>query len=119
MDTSISDFISHVRKGGTVSFSEAIAIIEQHYTYLPSKFVNGVGASQIINEAGTNEGSCKIFAFALMNGLTDDETLELFGDYYHKDVIEHPEGNDHANIRTFMKFGSKSIMYDQIALTPK
>ncbi|MGH8558319.1 MAG: HopJ type III effector protein [Methylococcales bacterium] len=39
------------------------------------------------NDAGTNEGSCKIFFFALLHGLEKDKTLKLFGDYYRIDIL--------------------------------
>ena len=30
------------------------------------------------------------------------ETLSLFGHYYRDDVMGHPEGDDHRNIRNFL-----------------
>jgi hypothetical protein len=87
--------------------------INEHYQYIPSRFTNGVGVTRLVNEAGTNEGSCRIFSFARLNRLSPEHTLALFGDYYWKDVLEHPDGNDHGNIRTFMKHGWAGIAFDQ------
>jgi hypothetical protein len=43
----------------------------------------------------------------------------LFGDYYRKDVLEHPEGSDHANIRQFIRDGWQGIQFDSDVLQPK
>lgn len=65
----------------------------------------------LINEAGRNEGSCKISALARLHGLDQSQTLALFGDYYRKDVLENPTGNDHQNIRNFMRDGWDGIVF--------
>ena len=70
-------------------FSEVISVINENYLYTPTSFING----DIENVAGTNEGSCKIFAFAQLNNLNEQQTLACFGDYYRIDVLLHPEGN--------------------------
>lgn len=98
-----------------VEFSEVIDAIAAHYNYTPANFTNG----ETKNEAGTNEGSCKIFAFAQLNQLTVDQTLHCFGDYYREDVLEHPEGTDHANIRNFMVHGWDGIKFESAALVKK
>ncbi len=46
-----------------------MAVIAAHYVYRPTRFENGLGQGRAVNEAGTNEGSCKILAFAKLNGL--------------------------------------------------
>jgi len=43
-----------------IAFSDTMALIESHFDYTPSRFTNGAGDNQAINEAGTNEGSCKM-----------------------------------------------------------
>lgn len=55
------------------------------------------------SEAGQNMGSAKVFSFAQISKLDKDQTLNLFGDYYRVDVLENPEGSDHANIRSFIR----------------
>jgi hypothetical protein len=48
--------------------------------------------------------------------LSVEDTLALFGDYYRMDVLQHPEGNDHQNIRRFMQDGWAGIAFDGEAL---
>ncbi|TNF34165.1 MAG: type III effector [Gammaproteobacteria bacterium] len=103
----------------TVAFSTVIDTINQYYEYTPSHFFNGKGEDMVTNIAGKNEGSCKIFAFARLHGLTEAETLACFGDYYRQDVLQHPDGNDHANIRSFMRHGWDGIVFSQQVLTVK
>ena len=116
----IESLIERVRTNpDTVQFNEVMAAIADHYDYTPTRFSNGEGDDLVINEAGQNEGSCKLFAFTRLNGLTEAETLACFGDYYRKDVLAHPEGSDHANIRTFMRHGWAGIRFDQPAPSPR
>ena len=103
----------------SVSFQETMAVIENNYEYTPTRFVNGIGETQVENLAGKNEGSCKIFAFAKLNDLSEEQTLACFGDYYRKDVLENPQGSDHANIRNFMRDGWAGIQFDGEALNAK
>ena len=108
----LEEFIRLAKAGEKLSFQDSIAIIAEHYHYTPTRFVNG----DVINEAGSNEGSCKLFYFAKLHGLTEAQTLGLFGDYYWKDVLEQPDGSNHANIRSFMQQGWPGIAYDGEAL---
>lgn len=98
-----------------IKFTDVMSVIETHYDYTPTRFTNG----DTVNEAGTNEGSCKIFAFAQLNALSEMETLCLFGHYYHDDVLQHPDGDDHANIRNFILDGWLGIKFDGVALAKK
>lgn len=90
-----------------VSFEDTMETISAHYHYQACAFDNG----PLHNASGTNEGSCKVFAFAQLNQLTDEQTLACFGDYYRIDVLEHPDGPDHANIRQFIKTGLQGIQF--------
>ncbi|MDH5516511.1 MAG: HopJ type III effector protein [Gammaproteobacteria bacterium] len=103
----------------SVSFNQVIEAIESDYNYTPSRFTNGLGSNMAINEAGTNEGSCKIFAFAEINQLTEQQTLHCFGDYYRHDVLQNSLGSDHANIRNFMQHGWTGVKFDETALIKK
>jgi len=96
------------------SFPETIAFIDENYTFAPTTFKNG----NQINNAGENNGSCKIFAFAKLNQLSKEETLSLFGDFY-QDVLNTPEATDHQNIRNFMTFGWEGIQFEGEALRAK
>jgi len=98
-----------------IQFSEVIEVIEKHYTFTPTRFING----NEVNEAGQNNGSCKILSFAKMKGLSKEEALQLFGDYYRKDVLLNPNGKDHQNIRNFMNSGWEGVQFDGEALEEK
>ena len=41
-----------------IEFDRVMQIIEENYNYTPTRFTNGHGDMQVINEAGSNEGSC-------------------------------------------------------------
>lgn len=112
---SLSLFVNKVLNNEAISFNETIAVIHENYDYHPAEFING----GLVNTAGTNEGSCKIFAFAQLNELTQQQTLNLFGDYYWQDVLNTPEGTGHQNIRNFMRFGWDGIQFNGNPLTPK
>jgi hypothetical protein len=99
----------------TLDFAEVIATIEANYHYTPTRFNNG----GIVNEAGSNEGSCKIFAFAKLHGLDEKQTLTCFGKYYRDDVLGNPHGEDHANIRNFMQHGWGGVEFEGEALQVK
>jgi hypothetical protein len=117
MNTPLTTFISKINAGETISFSETMAVIADHYQYQPTRFTNGLEDDLLINEAGNNEGSCKIFAFAQLHQLNKQQTLELFGDYYRIDVLPKSEETSHQNIRNFIKYGWNGINFDKEALT--
>ena len=102
-----------------VSFEEVMSVIGENYDYQPVAFTNGIEGDQVINKAGDNEGSCRIFAFAKLNNLDESETLACFGTYYRNDVLKNEEGTDHSNIRTFIRHGWAGIHFDEPALVPK
>lgn len=114
----LNDFLSRIKVGEAVDFQDTMAAIDEHYHYSPTRFSNGL-AEPMINEAGRNEGSCKIFAFARLHDLTAEQTLSLFGDYYRKDVLDNPDGSDHQNIRRFMRDGWDGIVFSGEALQAK
>ncbi len=99
----------------SIAFNDTIVAIESLYDFTPTSFRNG----DLLNDAGNNSGSCKIFSFAQMHQLTPQQTLHCFGDYYRKDVLGNPSGSDHQNIRNFMQTGWPGIRFDGSALTPK
>ncbi len=103
----------------SVDFEEVIAVIDAHYHYSPTRFSNGCNDDRLINEAGQNEGSCKIFAFARLHDLDEQSTLQLFGRFYRDEVLDDPDGDNHGNIRRFMRCGWDGIDFDAPALTPK
>jgi len=98
-----------------IHFKEVIAFIDEHYDFTPTKFING----NTVNEAGQNNGSCKIFSFAQLNDLSKEETLNLFGEFYREDVLKNPDGADHQNIRNFMESGWEGVSFEGKALVRK
>ena len=102
-----------------IEFAQVMETIATNYDYSPTRFTNGRGDDKVINDAGSNEGSCRIFAFALLQALSPAHTLALFGRFYREDVLQHPDASDHANIRTFMRHGWAGIHFDGVALQPK
>ncbi len=102
-------------KPESIEFADTISAIEQNYNYTATAFTNG----DVTNEAGQNEGSCKILAFAFINNLTVTETLNCFGKYYRNDVLGNPAGNDHQNIRQFILDGFEGVKFDVLPLQIK
>lgn len=96
-------------------FAEVMAVIDAEYGFTPTAFTNGDQQ----NAAGSNNGSCKIFAFGLLHRLSEQATLNAFGDFYTKDVLQNPTGSDHANIRNFMSKGWAGVNFDGEPLQPK
>jgi len=108
----LNTFINTVKSNQKVSFDDTMAIINESYHYTPTSFNNGLTNDCLINEAGSNAGSCKIFAFAQLNKLNKIQTLNLFGDYY-QDVLNDANGTSHQNIRNFMQYGWEGIQFNQ------
>lgn len=113
-----TDFVHALQQGQPLDFEDTIAVISAHFNYTPTRFINGLSATPVVNNAGQNEGSCKIFAFARHMQLDEATTLKCFGRFY-QDVLATPDGNDHQNIRTFMQDGWAGIQFDGQALQPK
>lgn len=99
----------------TISFGQSIALIDALYQFTPTAFQNGA----LANAAGENNGSCKILAFAAMHKLSEPQTLQLFGDYYRLEVLPDLKGNNHANIRNFMRTGWDGVSFSGQALRAK
>jgi len=116
----VADLLEQIqRQPDSVQFNDVMDVIATHYTYQPVRFSNGMGSGQVLNEAGSNEGSCKLFAFAMLHDLDEQQTLHCFGHYYREDVLGNPSGDDHANIRSFMQSGWPGIHFSSPVLTPK
>jgi hypothetical protein len=91
----------------TITFADTMQIIEDNYLFTPTPFANG----ELKNKAGENTGSCKLFAFAVHQQLTKEETLCCFCEHY-KNVLEDKNGRSHQNIRNFMKTGFKGLSFE-------
>ena len=115
----LETFLQKIKNQQPISFDETMTIIAENYHYQPAEFSNGIGEDKLISPVGTNQGSCKIFALGLLHQLTVEQTLNLFGDYYHIDVLNNPNGTDHQNIRNFIKYGWDGICFQNAALLLK
>jgi hypothetical protein len=102
-------------KNADCDFNELMQVIDTHYEFSPTAFKNG----NTFNQADTNNGSCKLFAFAKLNQLDEQTTLNGFGDFYKIDVLQNPNGEDHQNIRNFMQSGWEGIEFEGQALKVK
>lgn len=109
----LDNLLSQIKQATqNVEFEQVMQVINDNYHYHATAFTNG----ELVNDAGTNEGSCKIFYFAKLNALSPQQTLACFGRYYRDDVLNHPEGNDHGNIRNFINTAWQGIEFTSVAL---
>ena len=114
----LTNLLEHLWRADA-DFEDVIAYLNAHYDYTPTRFSNGQGPAPVINESGKNEGSCRLFALARLAALSQADTVQLFGRFYRHDVLLHPDGSDHANIRRFLRDGWAGIRFEGEALTPK
>lgn len=109
-------FLQQVRtRPDSIEFDDTMAVIDANYHFTPTAFTNG----DIENEAGQNNGSCKILAFGQLHGLTKDETLACFGKFYRDDVLGDPDGDGHQNIRNLMQNGWDKVSFSAEPLSEK
>jgi hypothetical protein len=101
-------------KENKIQFAEVIAFIEAEYNHTPAAFKNG----DTFNEFTQNQGSAKVFAYAQLNNLSEEDTLLLFAEHYQS-VLINPEGEDHQNIRQFIKNGWNGIKFEGVVLNSK
>ncbi len=111
--SSLADFLSTLQTSdGRLTFAQVISFIDEHYQFTPCAFTNGAQ----VNAVGQNSGSCKCFYFAHIHQLPVEQTLRLFCEHYQA-VLDHPDGQDHQNIRQFMQQGWAGIRFEGVALT--
>ena len=115
MPLSLTDYITALTdNAASLTFEDTLAVIDANYDFMPTTFKNG----PVENAAGTNNGSCKVFSFAKLHGLTQDQTLAMFAQHY-QNVLDNPEGDAHANIRAFMDTGFDGVAFEGEALASK
>ena len=98
-----------------IQFEDTMAVIETHFEFSPTAFKNGA----LTNKHNENSGSCKLLAFAKMQGLSKQETLACFGQFYFEEVLNDPNGEGHQNIRNFMKTGFEGLSFQGEPLKKK
>ncbi|WFF37747.1 HopJ type III effector protein [Moraxella nasibovis] len=113
MTSQISALLNGIETGA-LKFADVISFIDSHHSYTPTEFHNG----EVVNPAGINEGSAKVFSLAKLHGLNQLDTLKLFAEHYHS-VLATPNGTDHANIRNFMHYGWQGFHMAKNALSPR
>jgi hypothetical protein len=113
---SVQPIVTAVReKPESVEFDAVISGIDAGYDMTEVEFeVNGLKSAP-----GSNVGSAKLLSFGVLAGLSKEETLALFGQYY-RDVCANPSGDDHPNIRNFMQAGWDGVSFPWgLMLSPK
>lgn len=98
-----------------IQFQDTMAVIESNFEFSPTAFKNG----ELTNNNDQNMGSCKLLAFAKMQLLTKEETLACFGQFYFEDVLNNPNGEEHQNIRNFIKTGFEGLSFEGEPLKEK
>jgi hypothetical protein len=109
----VQDLLKQLQ-AGEAKFVDVIQHIEARYTHTPTAFQNG----QQHNAATENQGSAKVFSFAQLNQLDQQQTLNLFAEHYAS-VLATPDASDHQNICQFMQNGWDGIQFEGVALTAK
>ena len=97
-----------------IQFADSSELIERLYRFTATPFING----PLNNSVDENQGSCKIFAFAIDQNLDQQQTLLCFGEHYRA-VLKDPDGSEHGNIRQFMKTGWDALSFDDNPVTAR
>ena len=63
----------------------------------------------LFNKPNENTEAAKIFSFALMTKMSEEQTLRLFGEVY-RDLAS--DGKDHPNLRIFAKNGWSKVSFE-------
>ena len=71
----LEEFKSKLAQPESLDFNDTMTVIETLYNFTPTEFKNG----DTNNGQGQNNGSCKLFAFAKAQNLSQQETLDSFG----------------------------------------
>ena len=90
------------------NFQDVIAYIDAEYKSMPRPFKNGA----ISNTAGENQGSAKVLSYGYLHNLSEEETLKLFREHYDA-VLADPAGDNHQNIRNFIKTGWAGVEFPE------
>ena len=106
--------IEAIKNNSSINVETVIELIDSLYDYHSVDFTNG----DVINKAGTNDITCKLFAFAKLNAFTQEQTLACFGHYY-QDVLETPNSTEHQNNRNLMQNRRDGISISRTALNEK
>lgn len=95
----------------TVMLEDTLSTIDALYEFTPVAFSNG----DMHNAAGEAERSCRMYAFAQLHGLSEQQTLLCFGEHY-REVLADPDGVAHRTIRIFMRSGFAGLRYEAMPI---
>lgn len=109
LQSDMNDFRQSL-ESGEHAFQSTLDLVEKWYDVTPCAFDNGLDEKKVQNEQGQNVGSLKVFALGRLNGFTPEQALKAFGEHY-RDVLATSDGNDHQNIRQFMRHGWQGIHF--------
>lgn len=113
MNLPIETLLADLRNN-SIPFTQVIEYIDTYCQHNPTAFKNG----DTYNEANQNQGSAKVFSFAKLNNLNEEDTLLLFAEHYSS-VLSNPNGSDHQNIRQFITHGWTGVVFEGEALVAK
>ena len=95
----------------TLMLDDTLNTIDALYEFTPVAFSNG----SMHNQAGEAVRSCKLYTFARLHQLTEQQTLTCFGEHY-REVLAEPQGTSHMTIRIFMRQGWSGLSFDGMPL---
>jgi hypothetical protein len=112
-DRALKDFLTAI-DSDSHQFAATLAFINQWFEFTPTAFRNGA----VANSADQNQGSCRVLAMALLQGLSAGQALKCFGEHY-RDVVATPDLDNHHNLRRLQAEGLVDIQFDKPPLRRK
>jgi hypothetical protein len=112
-DKALAGFLAAI-EGDAHQFASTLAFINQWFDFTPTAFCNG----SVSNTAEQNQGSCRVLAMALLQGLSAEQALKCFGEHY-RDVLAAPGADNHHNLRRLQAEGLVDIHFDNAPLRRK
>ena len=111
----LDEFLAKLQNApDTLMLDDTLNTIDALYEFTPVAFSNG----SMHNRAGEAVRSCKLYTFARLHHLTEQQTLTCFGEHY-REVLAEPEGTNHMTIRIFMLQGWSGLSFDGMPLKPR
>lgn len=112
-DKALAKFLTAI-DSDTHLFASTLGFINEWFDFTPVAFRNG----KVVNSAEQNQGSCRVLAFAMLNGLSSEQALKCFGEHY-RDVLATPGADNHHNLRRLQAEGLTDITFDRFPLRRK
>lgn len=112
-DKALAGFLAAI-ESDSHQFAATLAFINQWFDFTPTAFRNG----KVANSVEQNQGSCRVLALALLQGLSAEQALKCFGEHY-RDVLAMPGKDNHHNLRRLLAQGLVDIHFEQQPLWRK